>query len=520
MKKIIFNKIAPWVWTGCIVGIWSILLWNRIEYQLDSDMSSELILGNILSKEHGLLTDKWMYSTELRVLNTQLIYQIIFSFTNNWHAVRCISSILLFMILVVCYYYFMCQLGCKKSVWVLSPLLIGNYSEIYYHYVTKAPYYIPHICISFLNVGMLLQYSSSMKRSKKQILTFFMCILAILSGMGGPRQVIILYLPIMISSIVCYVIEIRNGMVQNKLQYMILCVVNFIFAAIGYLINFKVLSKKYQFAFWDIEYKDFSIESLITAFNGILRTFGYVGGKVFSFTTVLNICVFVVIMLTVISIYTGISGGRLGTSYLSKFLSVYFLSAIIIQTVLYTFTNMPYADRYYIPVLIFVIPIINIVIKEIRYDIKVKKIISISVLLLLYGCSFYKWRQWNKVDTTAQIREITNYLSDINVEKGYATFWNGNIMTELSNGKVEVWAASGAEELFKKDNINRWLQLSDHVENKPEGKIFVLLTQEEYNSFSQMMPPIQDVAFSNEGYILYIFDHFDDFWVTVEQNIE
>lgn len=92
------------------------ILWNKMDYRLDSDMSSELILGNVLSKEHGILTDKWMYSTELCVLNIQLIYQMLFLFTNNWHIVRCVSSILSFVILFLCFYYLMCQLGFKKSI--------------------------------------------------------------------------------------------------------------------------------------------------------------------------------------------------------------------------------------------------------------------------------------------------------------------------------------------------------------------------------------------------------------------
>lgn len=91
----------------------------------------------------------------------------------------------------------------------------------------------------------------------------------------------------------------------------------------------------------EIEYKDFSIESLITVLNGILRTFGYTGGKVFSFATVLNMCVFIVVILTILSIYAGISGGRLETSYLSRFLSFHFLCAVVMQTFLYVFTNMP-----------------------------------------------------------------------------------------------------------------------------------------------------------------------------------
>lgn len=72
---------------------------------------------------------------------------------------------------------------------------------------------------------------------------------------------------------------------------------------------------------------------------------------------------------------------------------------------------------------------------------------------------------------------------------------------------------------LKKENKNRWLQLSENVENNPEGEIFVLLTQEEYAGFSQMIPPMQNAAFDNEGYILYIFKRADVFLELIEKNI-
>ena len=46
---------------------------GRIDRLLDSDMSSEMILGQLLARNNGILSDQWYYSTELRVLNTQLI---------------------------------------------------------------------------------------------------------------------------------------------------------------------------------------------------------------------------------------------------------------------------------------------------------------------------------------------------------------------------------------------------------------------------------------------------------------
>lgn len=144
-----------------------------------------------------------------------------------------------------------------KSQYFLSPLLIGDYSEIYYHYITKVLYYIPYICISFLTVGMILQYVSNVKRRKKQLLAVLMFILAVFAGMEEPRQVVILYLPIVMSSTICFLLEMKSGMIHEKFLYMILCAANFIFSVIGCFIIFKILSKKYQFAYWRLNIRIF-----------------------------------------------------------------------------------------------------------------------------------------------------------------------------------------------------------------------------------------------------------------------
>lgn len=514
MKKI-YTKMAPWGPAAFCLVIWGIFLWKRINYQLDSDMASDLMLGNILSKENGILSEQWMYSTELRVLNMQLFYKLIFLITNNWHVVRCISSVLLLVVLLICFYYMMCQLGEKKAFFWSAPLLIWNYSEIYYHFVSKVQYYIPHMSISFLTIGMILQYVKSVKRKQKKLLMFLMIILALFAGLGGPRQIIVLYLPILVAAVFCLALEIKN--IKDKKQYVILCAVNFGFSVLGYFINSKILSKKYQFMIWDIHYKEFSIESVVASFNGILRTFGYSDGKIFSFATVLNGCMFIVVVMMAYSIYENIQRKKTRT-YSGRLLSFYLFFAVLINILLYAFTDMPYADRYFLPIMIFAIPVTAITIGEIQCNLQVKKFISVFVLLMVYGCGVYKLHAWAKVDATVQIREVTGYLLDNNVVNGYATFWNGNIMTELSNGEVEVWVTSCTEDIFhRNDNIYKWLQVKDHIDRKPDGKIFVLLTQEEYAACPQELLSQEKPAFSNTNYILYIFNSYDEFEELLEE---
>lgn len=67
----------------------------RINALLDSDMSSEMVLAQLLAKENAALSTHWYYSTELRVLNTQLLYAFFFKLSNNWHWIRMASIICL-----------------------------------------------------------------------------------------------------------------------------------------------------------------------------------------------------------------------------------------------------------------------------------------------------------------------------------------------------------------------------------------------------------------------------------------
>ena len=73
---------------------------TRIDFLLSSDDSSEMVLGKLLSTENSILSKNWYYSTELRVLNTQLFYALFFKITNNWHTVRVLSYISMYLVIL------------------------------------------------------------------------------------------------------------------------------------------------------------------------------------------------------------------------------------------------------------------------------------------------------------------------------------------------------------------------------------------------------------------------------------
>ena len=87
---------------------------------LDSDASSELVLARLLADTNQILSRDWFYSTELRVLNTQLIYMPLFKIFSDWKLVRFFGALLLQAILVLSYYFLSRQAGFSRNVFFLT----------------------------------------------------------------------------------------------------------------------------------------------------------------------------------------------------------------------------------------------------------------------------------------------------------------------------------------------------------------------------------------------------------------
>ena len=66
-----------------------------------------------------------------------------------------------------------------------------------------------------------------------------------------------------------------------------------------------------------------------------------------------------------------------------------------------------------------------------------------------------------------------DWLVDNGYTEGYATFWNGNAMTELTNGKLDVWTLQSLDE----DYVPNWLQRKDHLTTDPQHPFLLIDTE-------------------------------------------
>ncbi len=469
---------------------------SRIAFLLNSDDASELILGQLLANENSLLSKSWYYSTELRVVNTQIFYAFFFKIFHNWHRVRIASYCCLYIVMTAAYYFACKFLQIKRYFLITAALLMIPFSEGYFLFVLKGAYYIPHIAITFFTLGLCEAYVAEEKEKRKKGYLLAALLSSVLACMGGARQVIILYLPLLFASLILLKtgISIEKEKVICKLEdgdrkYILFSLVSFAGAAIGYLINTKLLSQIYSFQQWDeISFTGFDLSKLSMLIAGFLSSYGYrseIISGVSLLTNFLSLCWF---SLTFYSCFHLLKNKKKANPAHYR-IALFTAAAFLIFILLYLFTDFGYHNRYNLPIIILSIPMIAIFFQNTGLKKQITDI-AITIFVLLFALSgFLFCKEEYKVDKTAELRNIVAALENENYTEGYGTFWLSNVLTELSNGDIEVWHWQSSEsdghiDIESIDATDDWLQLKSHADSHPEGKLFLLFSKAEWENNS------------------------------------
>lgn len=484
---------------------------THIDGWINADDASELVLARLLAKENRLITDSWFYSTELRVLNTQLVYTFFFKWTDNWHAVRVLSLALMEIMLVASCLLYCRSLKAGPKAVLLSALLITPFSREYLSVVLVGGYYIPHIMISF---GVLALAEKGLESGKKGRWRLALGVaVSLLAGMGGPRQLVILYLPLMLACGFLWMKANREGkgLAQSK-RYAVICALFFGAAAVGYGLNAAVLSRIFFFqSFDEIKFVPFSFERLEMVIAGLLNSYGFAAGKAFSKHLLSNVACALWVLTTAAALRRGLKSQEDDPAYYR--LSVYVLFALAVFTGLYLFTDSMYYDRYNIPLIVFTVPLAACYFKRWDGKVALSRLLAVAMVAVC-GLSWIGQAPFLTADANTELKTIAKTLTENGYDKGYASFWNANILTELSNGQIEVWDFGNANDLKRVETIDQrydWLQPTAHATETPEGSVFLLLSANQYET-CHWREALEDerVVYQSEGYILFGFEDYGD----------
>ena len=520
-------KKTRWtIWAGYALLIMAFLVLcvfqNRyMDAMLSSDDASELVLSKILSENGGILSSKWYYSTEIRVLNAQIIWSILFHFIGSWHVVHLLGNIICFGILLLCLWGFCREFQMQRVFPVLGAFLLIPVSDLYYAFVLQNVCYIPYIATIFVMFAGLVYYVKGSSVAKTRVVLAFIALFSIVNGMGGARQLLTFYLPFAIAVII-YVMFGAEGKTSEKRPIGVYMLVSLFGGAAGYMINSRLLSHRYFFAqYGDIRYSTFSWDRVIEVINGWLNTLGYKsGGKLFSVTTLFNVTSGITVVLVVYSIVKILKDN--GSSWQLRLFALYYAAAFAAYVLLYSMTDMDYSDRYNLPVTAcsYVLIFMYFYGKSDRGTKERRQVIAglTAFTLLLVGCGIFNYYPRVRGYNGNPRKDAVIAAVDQGYTCGYATFWNANISTELSDGKLEMWAWTDyPEDITELNAFPQWLRKVSH-DLPPQQRVCVLLSSDEAQKFSFVERIGEEhQVYMSDAYVVYGFESAEELRKIVEE---
>lgn len=535
--RVKITKAAPYVLLGMVFLMLVFLNVFYHDHWLDSDMAAEMMFSRILAEDgHIFATPDWYYSTEFRFLYTHLIMGPLFHVFRDWHLIRTITNVLFYVLMLLSYFYFLKPLKVSRSLAVLTATaLLLPFSETMMTHMQMGNTYMSHVIIIYFFFGMFLRLSEKIeyKAWKKVILLLSYVALALVCGVSGIRYLLALQCPLVLAGFLYWLKTdefrvLRTNFALGKQSlfsretkenagrwltceqaaYFYYGVLGALASVAGYGFNVLWISKKYVFQTYDATnfvsiYQGVLLERLQNALGCLLMLFGYIPDKgVISLRGVITITSFVLLGVLIYCVRKCFQ-----SSLTQRFFVVLFLvTAFAVNVFAFVFTTSTMVPRYYITILIFALPVLGFYLEqeELMFD-------RIVVVALLSACLLLGTAKtvfsFVGTDKNAEKRPVAEFLTQNAYDFGFATYNNGNIITELTNGEVEIANIWDPENLnyFKWSSPMRYYEEDYHT-----GEVFLLLTAGEAVEFRESRAVKKGKSIYDDGnYVVYLYENVE-----------
>lgn len=339
----------------------------------------------------------------------------------------------------------------------------------------------------------------------------------------------VFYLPMFVAAILYFVLRLNEKRQEGAKREEILLVLSLIslaVASIGYLLNSMVLSTSHHFQNFNVQrWSEFNLDRLIYNWSLFLSLFGYPGDaffnnkiSLFSLVGILGALGVLTIAAIVVSVIR-LLGRWKKMQDLQSFVPILFASICVIQGLVFSCTGISGASpqsmnaSYWLPAIPFVFLMLQLEgeTENIRLPI-LRRGIAIAFCVCIVATSISSTMQFFKdgYRINPDLEPVCDWLTEQGYTQGYATFWNGNVMTEWSNGQLDMWVV----EDFNTMEPDRWLQKTSH-EQKPEGEVFLLTSRWELERMSLSSlywwsTVVYEEGESSGDYLVMVYKDYDD----------
>lgn len=536
MNKHIRRNIIPYVYLILCFIFAVFFLCQKYYVLMNSDTSSELLLGKILAQNGGILSNEWFYSTELRVLNTQIIYKLVYMVVgDNWFLYRIISNIIHFILLAASYIFMTNSLGIKKAgIWTAGMILLP-FSPVYGYIIDYGAFYVPHFVLMFLSLGFMFRFTKDTSKKRKTAYAVILIIIGFGSGLGGVRQAMICYVPAFIASLLLFYLRIKNSGTTSILELNILTssIINLLGFFPGFVVNKIFLSKTYSYVnqssyLWE----SLTLEKLGHVLSGFLKACGIHNDvAILGPLGIVNAVVLSLIVLIIVTIQS--ANKNANTDPVQKYYIFFVNTTFIVTTIILSCGDiMLYNLHYWVPVIPLFFPFFGLLASEKESENTPNKVVNIlsiayiSLALLLMATATYKYPIDPSEESMADRSEYLpcrDFLIQSGYTEGFAPFWLGNQLVELCNGKIDIWVESDEKmkAVDSTDSVYRFLQSVDHASNLPRSKFFIatygkVIDDPEYGIDCPLFLSDDFMIYSDDYVTLYGFNSLEEYRTHLE----
>ncbi|MCR5655641.1 MAG: hypothetical protein K6G07_08405 [Lachnospiraceae bacterium] len=519
---------------------------------MHSDMAAEVILAKLLNKEGALVTPNWYYSTELRVVYSQLVMMPLFWLTSDFGVVKLVSIIVLNVLCCVSYYFVAKEFDIKKgAMWLSLALLLAPLSTEYLDMMFLGNFYTAQTICTYLFLLFYFRVHTVGKvgervteggersgesdgkpmaaDSKKQIVTLvLLCIGAFIVGLSGVRYLANMFLPLLAAVCWAYlfdrndsfgVVKTDKGSEEGKngrgmawlgsgVRYAFPAIALTFFCGVGWMLNAKVLPKYYSFAdMGEVGFvrADEILERLKGALTMILEFVGFRFTGVTPRFACVNALRIAFIACSVIVLFVLTVHRKELLNVKERILLYFFHFGFILNFLMEVFLTKDQEYRYYIPNYIVLVLLYGIFIRECVKKATWPKLFVVAVFALTAASTLYSelWQDTKYNDCEKRYGYMA-FLTEQGYDYGYATFWNGPVTEYLANGEIHVVSVGGEAH---ETEPYRWLVPKAYL--KPgfhEGKTFILLARTEEVALTEGVISIMqdsEKVYEDEYYVIY-----------------
>lgn len=537
-----WKKYIPWMILGLTYLAVLAVQYVYMRHCLDSDMASEMVLANLLNKEGKFLSANWYYSTELRVFCEQIFFKLgLWIFPTHWRLARLTAQAVLMAIMTLAFLFCAKQLRLRKWGIYGAAALLCPFGYWYAFHCIFGGFYMVHIFFVVMILGMCFavyrdgegnneEKEKTEKRLSVAYIHFFLLLLiCFCAGLNGLRILLNLFAPLLAVCFyfygkACHRKGYFPGRGEKETRLLLISVSGTLGAAAGYLVNRGVLSGIYHFETTEREWTSLDLSALLQTWSDFLSLFGYPMDRIWqaeneaysnhpvnliSLQGMLSAFSLILIGALLFCIYR-LWKRRRERSFLERVTVALLLSSVLINGIVFSWMDGRGGGNasYWIPVVPVCFLVIAIEGKTENFRMRNgKRLVSIAFLVTMLCCSIETMMHFVSYPPRAPegIEQVADWLEESSYTKGCATFWNANVLTELTNGELEVWDVDA-----KTLTTHTWLQETAH-DTMPDEPFFLLVGREEGEAFRYLEESGREPVYE-DGYSwkVYVFENWDE----------